>query len=331
MAKQFPPLALLLGDDEFSIAEQTRKYREALDPASADFNLSEFDGQRASLSDVRASSDAFPFMGARRLVIVYGLLTRLTAKGAAKSLKAQIDQWIDYFPTLPETTCLLLVETKPISERSRLVKAIEAIEGAHVRQYTIPAGARLITWIEKRAKMLGGTFTQGGAQALAAAVGDEPRAIASEIEKLLTYVDFARPVTQADVERLTPASGQATVWEMVDALGQRDGRGAMRALHDLLEQPGQEPMAIFGMVVRQFRLLIQAKEVINDGGNADAIARQLDAHPFVARKLYGQARHYSLSMLESIYRRLLALDADMKLSKIDSALALDLLIAGLTM
>ena len=111
--------------------------------------------------------------------------------------------------------------------------------------------ARRVRWIRARARAEKGEISLEAAQALAE-VEDDPRALGNEITKLLTYVNFTRPVELEDVQTLTPAGGEAIIWDMVDAIGQRRGPVAQRELHKLLA--GSEPLYILSMIVRQYRL-----------------------------------------------------------------------------
>jgi DNA polymerase III subunit delta len=118
----------------------------------------------------------------------------------------------------------------------------------------------------------------------------------------------------------------------VDALGARNGKEASLRLHILLEE--QDWLSIFGMVTRQFRLLLLAREIVDRGGGPDQVAEELKGEPFrvapfIAKKLAQQAGRFSLAGLEDIYRRLAALDESLKLSQMDPSVALDLFIADL--
>ena len=83
------------------------------------------------------------------------------------------------------------------------------------------------------------------------------------------------------------------------------------------------------MVVRQFRLLIQAREILDGRGNQNDVARALGVHPFVAEKAAQQAARFSIESLESIYRRLLKIDEGVKTSQVTLDLALDTLVVEL--
>ena len=94
-------------------------------------------------------------------------------------------------------------------------------------------------------------------------------------------------------------------------------------LHQLLDE--QDALSIMGMIVRQFRLLLQAREVLDKGGREADIARELKTIPFIANKLAVQARHFTMGSLENIYHRLLELDEAIKTGGMEDVLALDLL------
>jgi DNA polymerase-3 subunit delta len=87
---------------------------------------------------------------------------------------------------------------------------------------------------------------------------------------------------------------------------------------------------IFSMIIRQFRLLIQAKEILDEGGTERDIASRLHLHPFVARNLIPQAKKFDLAGLESIYHHLLEIDVDNKTGEMPGEVALDVMIAQLT-
>ncbi|MBI4314992.1 MAG: DNA polymerase III subunit delta [Chloroflexi bacterium] len=335
-----PPLAIFHGDDDFAIAERLAELKAALgDPSLAALSIAELDGRALIFADLRGVCDTLPFLTARRLVIVRGLLARLIGKpseeeGDEPPAQANADfaeKLIEYFGDLPPTTALVLVESKPLNERSRLLKAAAGAPNAQIKKFDVPQGPELVRWIIRRAKASGGEFAPAGAEALAAAVGDEPRLLSHEIDKLLAYVNWERPVGRADVERLTPASGEAVIWDLVDALGGRNGRVALEKFHTLLAMPGQDQFAIFGMIVRQFRHILQAKEITQQGGGPTEVMQALGLKSaFPAEKVIRQANAFSLSQLEAVYHRLLEVDLSLKLGGSEDTTTLDTFIASLT-
>jgi DNA polymerase-3 subunit delta len=337
---------LLHGPDEFGSAEFLAGLKTRLtDPATAELNTTVFDGRGVSLAEVRAVADTLPFLSACRLVIVEGWLTRLLARAepsgvgdepAAEdpveaprgaSAREQMSALAAYLPSLPETTALILVEKREIPARNVVVKASAGAGWALVKLFDLPKGEALVRWIRARAKAQGGELTLAAAQALAE-VEDDPRALGNEIAKLLTYANFSRPVELEDVQTLTPAGGEAIIWDMVDAMGQRRGPVAQRELHKLLLS--EEPLRILSMIVRQYRLLLQAREMLNERASEADISKALSLHSFPTGKICAQARHFSLADLEQIYRRLLDYEVEIKTGRIGAEAALDTLVGALT-
>jgi DNA polymerase-3 subunit delta len=339
-----PRFYLLHGPDEFASAEFVAGLKEKMgDPALAALNTTVIDGRSAALAELRTICDTLPFLAARRLVLVEGWLTRLLARaepaedsedpggdeprrggGTAREAMAAL---IDYLPHLPESTALVLVEQRELPERNPVLKAAAAAEWGFVKLFDLPKGEALVRWIRARAKAEGGEITREAAEALAE-VETEPRALGHEIAKLLAYAAYARPVELDDVQTLTPAGGEARVFDLVDAIGQRRGPQAMRELHKLLETA--EPLYVLAMIVRQYRLLLQAKEMLGERASEAEIARALGLHPFPTGKVCAQARNFSLDGLERIYRSLLDYDVGIKTGQMEAAAALDTLVGELT-
>lgn len=169
-------------------------------------------------------------------------------------------------------------------------------------------------------------MTSRAAEALAGLIGNDMRLAAQEIEKLLAFVKYQRPVEVDDVQALTADTLQGDIFQLVDALGNQQSRQAMAMLHRLLDQ--QDPLTIFSMVQRQFRMLLQAREILDIGGNEAQITRQLNLHPFVAGKVTSQARRFRLAEIENIYRQLLSLDEALKTGQIPAGLGLETFVAA---
>jgi len=336
-----PSFYLLHGPDEFASAEFVATLKEKMgDPALASLSTTVFDGRTVMLPELRSVCDTLPFLTRRRLVVVEGWLTKLLSKGdsgdsedengeppAPASVRELLAALIAYLPTLTETTALVFVEPRALPEKHPVLKAAAGQPWAMIKRFDLHTGPGLAQWIEKRAAARGGAFTREAAQALAEAE-DDPRALNNEIAKLLTYVNFARPVTPADVEALTPMGGETPIWDMVDAIGMGDAPVATRELRKQLER--EEPLKVLGMIVRQFRLILQARELLDAGQTADGVAQTLRLYPKPAKKICEQARLLTLPVLEQIYRRLLDCDTDIKTSRAEPAAALEALVVSLT-
>ncbi|MCC6191613.1 MAG: DNA polymerase III subunit delta, partial [Anaerolineales bacterium] len=313
------------------------------DPSLAALNTTLIDGRTAALAEVRAACDALPFLAARRLVLVEGWLTRLLARvepaeddeggeeprrsGGGGTARETMAALVEYLPHLPESTALVLVEPRDLPERNVVLKTAGGAGWAFVKRFDLPRGEALVRWIRARAKAAGGELTREAAQGLADVEAD-PRALGNEIVKLINYVGLERPVELDDVQALTPAGSEAKIFDLVDLIGQRRGPQAMRELHKLLETA--DPLYVLTMIVRQYRLMLQAKELLGERAAEADVSRALGLHPFPTGKICAQARNFSLDGLERIYHRLLDYDVSIKTGQMDAAAALDSLVGALT-
>ena len=332
MAKPAPTFYVFHGADEFTRAETLADFKRRIGPPDTiDLNTTVLDERGLTLSKLRHACDAIPFLAKKRLVIVNGLLTRLAARKAKKASatnKKYLAALADYLPRMPETTRLVFVENKSLPAKHPILQLAQQDERGYAKQFAPPNDRDLPRWVTKRVGKHGGEIDPQAVQQLAAVVGTDLRLLDQEIVKLVTYTNAERPITTADVEKLVPYAQTAIVFDMVDALGRRDGRTASQTLHRLLDA-GEHPMGLLAMIVRQFRLLIQVKELRIEGASARDAAKALKLHPFPTGKLYKQSSHFTAAQLETVYRHLLDTDVDIKTGKIEVELALDLLVAGL--
>ncbi len=327
---------LFHGEDEFSRSETLADFKKKMgDPGLVELNTTVFDGRKVTFNELQHACDSVPFMAERRLVIVEGLLTRLESRGKKETLPAWQKEYLEkltqYLKSLPETTRLVFVENKSIGKNNPVHRLALADKRGHVKELTPPhqKGGELNRWIEQRVKKKGGQIHPTAVETLAAFVGNDLRLLDQEIEKLIVYVNQERPITEDDVRLLVSYVQEASVFEMVDALGRRDGQRAARLLHRLLNE-GEHPLRLLGMIVRQFRIMIQVKELSGQGLSQQEMAARLKLHPFVVKKTMRQAMNFSMEQLEAIYRKLLDTDVAIKTGQMDEVLALDMLVVGLS-
>jgi DNA polymerase-3 subunit delta len=163
------------------------------------------------------------------------------------------------------------------------------------------------------------------ARLLAEAAGSELRVLASELEKLATYVGAGGQIGPAEVRLLTPTTRTARVFDLTDALARRDRARALGLLHELLAA-GESALGIVALTAFQTRSLIQVKALAERGLRPPQIAQTAGMAPFVVEKSLPLARQFTFAQLEAAHRALLRVDTALKSSKMTPELALDLLV-----
>ncbi len=340
---------LLHGNDEFTCREQLKKLRQQ---GNFDYNQDTYYGGEVSLMTLTATCNTLPFLAEQRLVVLKGLPKRRqgeealsgaaqaqeTPEKSGKSKKskkgsknssesrASFEKGLaQYIPHLPESTVLVVLVDEELPSSSPLLKAAE--EHGKVIRCTLPKGAALETWISKRAAGLGVQITPEAAATLANFIGNQLRLLANELDKLATYVGPGAAISVEDVRQLSPQVQEARIFDLTDALAQRNRKQALDLLHDLLAD-GEPPLRLISTITSQVRSLLLVKELANDGLRISQIVSATGMAPFVAEKALRQVGKFTSSQLEGMYRQLMATDADLKRSRMTPDMALDLLVVN---
>ena len=282
MVEEGPEIYLFDGDDEFAINEFITKITSRLGDANiAEMNTTRLDGRSFTLSQLKDAVATVPFLASKRLVILSYPTSRLKDK-------QQQDEFINYLSTEKPTSKLVLVEYDFLtSDKDRKDDRLNWLEKwatspsqvkrVYLRHHPQPSGGLMVKWIQDYAKKMGGQFTPQAAILLTNLIGNDTRLASQEITKLLTYVNFARPVDTDDVEHLTPLTAKIGDFELVNALRNKDQRKAQALLHRSLQE--DDPAWIFQSIVYQIRLLMIARELLDEHATINDIPKSLKIAP----------------------------------------------------
>jgi DNA polymerase III subunit delta len=356
-------ILFLYGNDEYAISRRVRELRGIFANASeAEMNTAELDARSMTDDQWNNAVNAMPFLAAQRLVILGDPSARFVQRRAkvaasvdasdqagsdsAEFTEDELDapttpdkapesasrarlKFLESLEHVPPTTRLIIWEVvdPKAAEKHWLVKWMRE-KRLKVEFLVQPSDKMMASWIQKEAKSQGGEFTLPAASELVQQVGTETRQAAQEVTKLLTYVNWQRAVTPADVQALTPRTAEAVIWNLVDALAKGDGHTAQSLLHRFLEE--DEQYYVWSMIIRQFRLMLLAREVLDAGGGVPEAMKALRAPAYPAEKALNAARHFNMPRLEQIYHRLLEIDEAAKTGGMPLDLALDVLVVELT-
>jgi len=320
-----PNVYFLYGNDEFAITRRLKEFEADFpDPTSADMNTARLEARTMTENDFNTAVNAMPFLAPKRLVILGNPSGKYSKPNERKKFESFIEN-------VPETARLIIHETmEPRDVNKHWLVKWAGRNGSAVKSqaFMLPRQWEMAGWIINETKSQDGEIEPPAAAKLAEMVGVNTRQAGQEIAKLLAYVNWERQVRVQDVEAVSIVTAQESVFDFVDALSSGDSRSAQRLLHRLLEN--EDAFSLWGMVIRQFRLLLLAREVLDARGDKEEVARALGVHPFVAEKTTGQARAFTLPVLERIYHRLLEIDEGVKTGLFSLELALDTLVVELT-
>jgi DNA polymerase-3 subunit delta len=196
-------------------------------------------------------------------------------------------------------------------------------------------------WVTSAAEARNVRFDPDAARELVDSLGADMMLVSSEFEKLLLYVSADTPgrvkdrVTLGDVETMVLAAKQRSLYELTDAISQRDRPRALALLHGLLNaSDGGEDAAIghLYMLARTFRqmLIILEKNVRDSRAIWQALWQGFRMPPFAADDLIRQARRYkSRRDLTRAIRLVARADIELRSSPVSKVMVLERLVLDL--
>ncbi|MEZ4860871.1 MAG: DNA polymerase III subunit delta [Caldilineaceae bacterium] len=352
---------LHLNCDEYLSTQRLAAMKQALgDAEMADLNSATLQGAQTKAADILAEASMMPFLAARRLLVVFGYLEHLDKRmGASKNPDSAAHQeaatLIEGAARLPDTCDLVFVDstvdkrralwkgfTLPVADDGakqgkskgdgRKVAGLEALIKAKTivqEEWATPDARGLPGWLQRYARSHNIALDGRAVQTLADFVGPNLRQLDNELQKLSTYAG-ARHITADDVKLLVSDASEALIWDLTDALGQRNSGRAMHALAEL-RRGDANPFYLLTMFARQYRVLLKVKAAAQRGGGSEYdIANRVGEKPYSVKKALAMVHHYSVPDLIAIMDRLLEADYAMKTGT-DPETEIDVLIAELTM
>ena len=125
---------LLYGEESYLRSQYRNRLTNALiDPADT-MNLSRFEGKGIHPEEIIDLAETLPFFAPRRVILVEN----------SEFFKTKCDRLADYLPSMPDTTCLIFVETA-VDKRNRLFKTVK--DRGRAVEFASQDEATLTKWI----------------------------------------------------------------------------------------------------------------------------------------------------------------------------------------
>ncbi|MGD2125858.1 MAG: DNA polymerase III subunit delta [Desulfobacteraceae bacterium] len=284
---QFAPLYLFYGPGEFRLEKVLDEIRTVLVPESVrDFNLEIFYGGETDPTGIINHARSLPFMARNRLIIV-----RRTENFAAEDL----EKFLPYLEKPSESTCLIFVCSKP-DFRKKFYSTIRtfgrAINFEELKE------SEVVPWIKRRATEMGLKMDGKACLYLQQIVGNRPRELYAEVEKL--HLRYGNAVSTDEVKEMVMHSRMYTIFELIDLVSMKHCSQSLVVLNRFLEEEDRRlgPLRVIGMLNRQVRLLWQTKATLDRGGKTKDVAKKLGPVQFLARDLVKQSKCWSVEELE---------------------------------
>lgn len=297
---EFSPIYYLYGDEPYLMERATNRLLERLvDPASRDFNLNIYYGTDCKGEDILDASQTMPMFADWRVVLV--------KRGQALS-QAVLDHLLPYVQDPSPTTCLI-IQGEKIDQRKKFFTELKK-SGALV-ECKRPYENQLGGFIRSEASVYGKKVDSAAGELLVHLVGNNLQELAAQMEKVALYVGQRGTIVLEDVRTVVSDTKVDSVFELANAVGNRNLSAAMRRMQTILRD-GEAPLMVLAMVTRHFRQLWQVREMMDKRLNEQEIGRKLGINPYFLKGVVNQAGNFPVSDCRKLFERLFAADLAMK-------------------
>ncbi len=239
------------GEEKYLMEESLAALRRTLVPAGLEaFNYRTFSGKDLDVGELVSAMDDLPMMSERTLIVV----TDFDLFGCGESKKAMLTE---AFSDLPDYLCLVFVYDVLDYKIGRgkfqdMVKKTGAIVA-----FDPASRSDLLDWIRRRFRALDKDIDDREGEYLIFLCGGLMTGLNSEIEKIASYAK-GRQITREDIDAVADPVLEARVFDMTDAVGNRNFDRALGVLSELFSL-NENPIMILAILGKHLRQLYTAR------------------------------------------------------------------------
>ncbi|MBM6948265.1 DNA polymerase III subunit delta [Mordavella massiliensis] len=303
---------LLCGEEAYLKRQYRNRIRRAAIPEGDTMNYAYYEGKNIPVPEIIDLAETMPFFAERRLIVIEN-------SGFFKTASQEL---ADYIRVMPDTVLLLFVESE-VDKRGRLYKAVK--DRGSVVELGYQDERTLTLWIASAVKRENKKIREDTVHLLLSRAGTDMENLEQELEKLFSYTASREEITSQDVEEICTTRLENRIFEMVDAVAQKEQKKALDYYYDLvaLREP---PLKILALLTRQFRLLLEVKDLMRQGQGKAQIAKGAGIHPYVAGKCMQQSRGFSGQQLREILEDGADLEEAAKSGRLDPVMSVEIFI-----
>ena len=303
---------LLYGEEAYLKKQYKDKLTKAILPEGDTVNYAYYEGKGIQPGELIDLAETMPFFAERRLIVVEN-------SGFFKNASPEL---ADYIRTMPETACFLFVENE-VDKRGKLYKAVK--EKGRIAEMGRQDEKTLLYWIAGNVKKEERQIKESTARYLISLVGTDMENLEKEMEKLFSYTLGKSEITIQDIDDICTSQVTNQIFAMVEAVAAKQQKKALDYYYDLLALK-EPPMRILYLLSRQFKLLMEVRDLAGKGFDKSQIAKTVGLHPFVVGKYMQQCRDFSETELRSILEDAADTEEMVKTGRLNDMISVELFI-----
>lgn len=294
------PLYYFHGDEPYLMERAVKRLTDLVVPPDfRDFNLDVFYGNECKGDEIASVAQTLPMFADRRMVIV---------KRAGDLSAAALEILAACAVDPPSTTCLVFVGEK-VDQRKKFFQELK--KKGELVECKRPYENQLGAFIREEAKGLGKRIEPAAAEMLVYLVGSNLGELTTQLEKVALYVGQREAITIGDVRGIVSDTKVESVFDLANAMGERDPAKALRSLATILRD-GEAPLMLLAMIARHFRQLWRVRDLMAQKVAQQDISRLAGINPYFLKGVMAQARNFGTHELKRVFESLYAADLELK-------------------
>lgn len=306
---------LLYGDEAYLKKMYKNKIRDALVNSGDTMNFSAFEGSGINVREVIDIAETMPFFAEHRVIIIE----------ESKFFKNTNEELAGYLKNMPDSTCIIFVETE-VDRRSKMFKAVK--EAGYAAEFGIQESDVLTKWVLGILKNENKKITRPVMELFLSKAGSEMENIENELNKLISYVSDRDVIEKEDVEAICSEQITNQIFEMINAIVDNKPKEALTMYYDLLALK-EPPMRILFLISRQYNILMKVKSLLLKGCSKSEIAKEISLSPYIAEKYIKRAGSFKIDELKKIVEECVTSEENVKTGALNEKLSVELLIVNL--
>jgi DNA polymerase-3 subunit delta len=287
--KNFSPIYLLMGEEEFYIDNITNLFIEdVLTEEEKEFNLNILYGKETSVDQIISICKKYPLMSKHQIVLVK----------EAQDLSRSFDGLIDYFKKPLESTILIInYKHKSIDKRKSSFKELK--KNAKVFESKKLYDNQVQNWISDTINSAGFSIDRKSVSLINEHLGNSLSKISNEIDKLLEIKKKEKIIELDDIEKYIGISKEFNNFELRKALGEKNYNKAFQITQYFSENPNSNPIVVTISIIFDFfnkLLLFHSNNSLND----TKIASLIGINPFFIKEYKTASINYDLKQVVRI-------------------------------
>lgn len=308
----FKQIYLLYGEERYLRRQYRDRLQKALCSDGDTMNTHIFQGKDVPVGEIIDLAETLPFLAQRRVIFI----------NDSGLFKSGGEKMAEYLAAPNETTFFVFTESE-VDKRSKLYKAVQS--KGYVAEFSIQDENTLKRWIAGTLAKEGKKITENTVSLFLSKTGTDMENIQMELEKLICYCMDREIVTDADVEAICTTRISNHIFDMINAIAEKNKHRALDLYYDLLALK-EPPMRILFLIARQCNMLLQAKELKSKGYDNRTIASKMGIAPFIAGKYLTQASKFKTSTLKTAVEKCVDAEAAVKSGRMNDMMSVEILI-----